>query len=106
MLLLTPKIWCAIKQQKDFYVNLLKQEKFMASLVIESNNPQNLKLLAKLAKQLGDKAKIVVEELKEKDLQKLTQEEKHLISAFKQGDLLKVGKLKTVDAKAFLNDLR
>lgn len=40
----------------------------MASLVIESNNPQNLKLLAKLAKQLGDKAKIVVEELKEKDL--------------------------------------
>lgn len=76
----------------------------MASLVIESNNTENLKLLAKLAKQLGDKAKIVVSQPTKN--QKLTQEEKHLISAFKQGDLLKQGKLETVDAKAFLNDLR
>lgn len=75
----------------------------MASLVIESSNPENLKLLAKLAKQLGDKAKIVVNQPAKNH--KLTQEEKHLISAFKQSDLLKEGKLKTVDAKTFLNDL-
>lgn len=76
----------------------------MASLVIESNNAENLKLLAKLAKQLGDKAKILADQPIKK--QKLSQEEKHLVSAFKQGNLLKEGKLKTVDAKAFLNDLR
>ncbi len=78
----------------------------MASLVIESNNRGNLKLLAKLAKQLGDKAKIVVDKPIEIQLKKLTLEEKHLVSAFKQGDLLKTGKLKMIDAKAFLNDLR
>ncbi len=76
----------------------------MESLVIESNNPENLKLLAKLAKPLGDTAKIF--SAKPAKNQSLTQEELHLISAFKQGDLLKTGKLKTVDAKAFLNDLR
>jgi len=78
----------------------------MASLVIESNNRGNLKLLAKLAKQLGDKAKIVVDKPIEIQLKKLTLEEKHLVSAFKQGDLLKTGQLKMIDAKAFLNDLR
>lgn len=75
----------------------------MASLIIESSNYENLKLLAKLAKQLGDKAKMIADQPVQK--QKLTQEEKHLVGAFKQGDLLKEGKLKTVDAKAFLNDL-
>ncbi|MVN21833.1 hypothetical protein [Mucilaginibacter arboris] len=73
----------------------------MASLIIESNNPKNLKILAKLAKQLGDKAKMVTDKPVENQLQKLTQEEKHLLSAFKQADLLKAGKLTTVDAKAF-----
>ncbi len=78
----------------------------MASLVIESNNQENLKLLAKLARQLGDKAKLVADKPVESLVPKLTQEEKHLVSAFKQGDLLKKGKLKTVDAKTFLDDLR
>ncbi len=36
----------------------------------------------------------------------LTEEEKHIVSALKQADLLKVGKLEKRDAKAFLNDLR
>jgi len=36
----------------------------------------------------------------------LTQEEKHIVSALKQADLLKEGKLQTVDAKKFLNELR
>lgn len=76
----------------------------MPSLVIESNNTKNLQLLAKLAKQLGDKAKIISTKSVKK--QSLTQEEAHLVSAFKQGDLLKSGKLKTTDAKSFLNDLR
>lgn len=75
----------------------------MASLVIESNNPENLKLLAK---QLGGKAKLIADKPVERLVPALTQEEKHLVSAFKQGDLLKEGKLKTVDAKAFLDGLR
>lgn len=78
----------------------------MASLVIESTNKENLKLLAKLAKQLGDKAKMLADKPVRNHGLKLSQEEKHLVSAFKQGDLLKAGKLKTVDAKEFLNDLR
>ncbi|RYE28629.1 MAG: hypothetical protein EOP42_16375 [Sphingobacteriaceae bacterium] len=72
----------------------------MPSLLIESDNTKNLKLLAKLAKQLGDKAKIVSKK------NSLTPEEVHLVSAFKQGDLLKSNQLKTVDAREFLNDLR
>lgn len=36
----------------------------------------------------------------------LTQEEKHIVGALKQADLLKEGKLQTVDAKKFLNELR
>lgn len=76
----------------------------MASLLIESNNMKNLKLMAKLAKQLGDKAKIISTESIKKN--SLTPEEVHLVSAFKQGDLLKSGKLKTVNARDFLNDLR
>lgn len=35
----------------------------------------------------------------------LTQEEKHIVSALKQIDLLSEGKLQTVDAKKFLNEL-
>ena len=77
----------------------------MASLIIKSSKPENLKLLAKLAKQLGDKAKLISAETNKKEIQNLTQEEKHVINAFKQGDLLKIGKLKTVDAKDFLNGL-
>ena len=36
----------------------------------------------------------------------LTLEEQHIVSALKQADLLKQGKLHTVDAKEFLNELR
>lgn len=35
----------------------------------------------------------------------LTQEEKHIVNALKQADLLKEGKLPTMDAKKFLNEL-
>lgn len=76
----------------------------MPSLVIESDNTKNLQLLAKLAKQLGDKAKII--STKSVIKQALTNEESHLVSAFKQGDLLKAGQLEMVDAREFLNDLR
>ncbi|RYY06949.1 MAG: hypothetical protein EOP43_04735 [Sphingobacteriaceae bacterium] len=76
----------------------------MPSLVIESDNKKNLQLLAKLAKQLGDKAKIV--SAKSVKTQSLTTEEAHLVSAFKQVDLLKSDLLKTIDAREFLNDLR
>lgn len=34
-----------------------------------------------------------------------SEEERHIVSALKQADLLKEGKLETVDAKKFLNDL-
>ncbi len=77
----------------------------MASLVIESNKPENLRLLAKLAKQLGDKAKLVTDKSTKNLVHKLTKEERHLVSTFKQADLLEAGELKTVNAKKFLNDL-
>ncbi|WP_419801404.1 hypothetical protein [Mucilaginibacter sp.] len=51
------------------------------------------------------KVKKVVEKPNKNQRQKLSQEEKHLISAYKQGYLLKAGKLKMVDAKAFLTEL-
>jgi hypothetical protein len=51
------------------------------------------------------KVKKVVEKPDKNQRHKLSQEEKYLISAFKQGDLLKEGKLKTIDAKAFLTDI-
>lgn len=76
----------------------------MPSLVIESDNTKNLQLLAKLAKQLGDKAKII--SAKSITKQSLTTEEAHLVSAFKQGDQLKSNQLKTIDARGFLNGLR
>ena len=35
----------------------------------------------------------------------LTQQEKHILSALKQADLLEEGQLQTVDAKEFLDEL-
>ena len=36
----------------------------------------------------------------------LTQQEKHIVSALKQADLLEEGQLQTVDAKEFFDELR
>ena len=52
-----------------------------------------------ILKELG----ISFKDVKDKPL---TLEEQHIVSALKQADLLKQGKLHTVDAKEFLNELR
>ena len=69
---------------------------------MKTDKLKNLHLLSKLSIQLDDKANYFIRKSKK---QLLTQEEVHIISAFKQADLQKAGKLKTVDAKEFLNNL-
>ena len=62
--------------------------------------PENKETVIKvILKELG----ISFRAVKEKPL---TEEEAHVVSALKQADLLKEGKLQRVDAKKFLDDLR
>ena len=62
--------------------------------------PENKETVVKvILKELG----ITFKAVKDKPL---SGEEKHIVSALKQTDLLNEGKLQTMDAKTFLDDLR